>query len=119
MFGRTPEEYGSAMLPLGGMLLEWPFDQLGFIVEDAAGLRVEEESGIPRKYLDAVAYSLAERLATTIGKTLPPVARKPKNTLYSRLCADVRKRVSAQYAEPTFRGAGHRRSGRTYFPRGV
>lgn len=116
MFGRTPEEYASAMLPLGGMMLEWPYDQLGFIFEDAAGLRVEEESGIARKYLDAVAYGLAERLAPTIGKALPAEARKPKNTTYSRLCADVRVATPAQYAAGTPRGAGGRRYLGTYFP---
>src|SRR5690606_25386143 len=116
MFGRTPEEYASAMLPLGGMMLEWPFDQLGFIFEDAAGLRPEEESGIDRKYLEAVAYALAERIAPTIGKTLPPEARKPKNTTYSALCAAVRVATPAEYADGTPMGAGHRHYGRTYFP---
>lgn len=108
MFGRTEEEYASAMLPLGAMMLEWPFDQLGFIYEDAAGMRVEEESGIARKYLDAVAYALAERLAPMIGKALPAEANKPKNRTYSKLCADVAVIPAAQFTDATFRGSGHR-----------
>lgn len=115
LFGRTQEEYASALLPLGGMMLEWPFDQLGYIYEDAAGLRVEEESGIDRKWLDAVAYDLAERLAPTIGKSLSSEARKQKNRLYSRLCGDVSVIEAAQFADGTVTGAGNLYSGRTYF----
>lgn len=115
MFGRTPDEYASAMLPLGGMMLEWPYDQLGFIYEDAAGLRVQEESGIPRKYLDAVGYGLAERLAPIIGKTLSAEARKAKGDRYSRLCGDVGTIPTAEFANATLRGAGGRRFG-IWFP---
>jgi hypothetical protein len=116
MFGRTPEEYASAMLPLGGMMLEWPFDQLGYWFEETPGGRVEEESGISRKYLDTVAHSLAERVGPTIGKSLSPEASKVKNVLYSRLCADVRVATPAQYAAATPTGAGARRYAGTYFP---
>lgn len=115
MFGRTPEEYASAMLPLGGMMLEWPYSLLGYIYEDAAGIRAEEESGIARQWLDAVAYALAERLAPTIGKSLAPEARKVKNGLYSRLCTEVAAIPVAEFADGTARGAGSKRSA-VYFP---
>lgn len=116
MFGRTDDEYASAILPLGGMMLEWPYDQLGYIYEDAAGLRVEEESGIPRKWLDAVAYGLAERMGLTIGKELSAAARKVKNTTYSRLCGDVAAIPRARYADATPRGAGGKYRG-VFFPK--
>jgi hypothetical protein len=109
MFGRSEDEYASAMRPLGGMMLEWPFSALGFITEDAAGLRSEEESGIDRKYLDTVGYALAERLAPTIGKDLSAAAMKVKAGLYSRVCADVTVIPAASYRDGTVRGGGARR----------
>jgi len=119
MFGRSDDEYASAMLPLGGLMLEWPFDGLGFISEDAAGLRSEEESGIARKYLDTVAYQLAERMAPTIGQTLSAEARKIKNRLYSNLCATFGTPAEASYRDGTITGAGARtRIRSTYFPAG-
>lgn len=114
LFSRSQEEYAAAMLPLGSMMLEWPFDRLGYIYDDAAGLRIEEESGVARKYLDAVAYDLAERMAPTIGKSLSPEARKQKNRSYSRLCGDVAVIEQAQFSEGTVTGSGHRFCGRTY-----
>lgn len=116
MFGRTPEEYASAMLVLGGLMLEWPYDQLGFYSEDAAGLRVEEESGISRKYLEAVAHGLAERMAPTIGKSLSKEATKNAASLYTRLCGAVAVIPSAEYSDGTFRGQGGSRRRGTYFP---
>lgn len=110
MFGRTAEEYASAVLVLGGMMLEWPFDGLGYDDEDAAGLRVEEESGIARKYLETVAYCLAERMAPTIGKTLSTSAQAIKGRLYSRLSAEqaAANLPTAGYAAGTPRGSGNK-----------
>lgn len=108
MFGRTENEYQDAVLALNGMMEEWPFDQLGYIVEDQAGLRLEEESGIDRKFMTAVAYTLAERMGPTFGKTLSPHAMKTKNSTYSRLCSAVAVIPAAEYAPGTPRGNGHR-----------
>lgn len=110
MFGRTPEEYATGILALGGMMLEWPYDLLGFDIEDAAGLRVEQESGIERKWLDAVAHGLAERIASAIGRPLPPLTMKTKAVLYSRLCS-LQTIPDYQRAPGTFYGAGQRRPG--------
>lgn len=115
MFGRTPEEYASGVLVLGGMMLEWPYSLLGFDVEDAAGLRVEQESGIERKWLDAVAHGLAERIAPMIGKTLSPHAMKTKAILYSRLCA-LEEIPAFKHAAGTIRGAGSRWTRNPFFP---
>ncbi len=118
MFGRTPEEYASAGVLLRAMMAEWPFNLLGFIQEDGAGLRIEEESGIPRQYAQAVALSLAERLAPAIGKSMAPEARKRLARSFSLLCGAVATIPEAQYADATVMGSGHRRFryGRTYFP---
>ena len=105
MFGRSEDEYAEAMLALNAMMEEWPFNLTGFIIEDAAGLRIEEESGIARKHLNAVAYSLAESMAPTFGKPLAPEARKIKNRSYSRLCSDVAVIPQAQFPAGTARGS--------------
>ena len=115
MFGRTDEDYAEAVHALGAMAEEWPFNLLGFIVENEPGLRVDEESGISREWLNAVAYALAEQMAPTAGKTLSAEARKQKNRSYSRLCAAVAVIPQAEYADATVRGSGWRR-GRTYWP---
>ena len=117
MFGHTEVEYQDAVISLNSMMSEWPFDQLGYIIEDAAGLRLEEESGIARQHMTAVAYCLAERMAPSFGKALPVEARKVKNTTYSRLCGAVQTIPDAQFADNTPRGSGHRYYGRTYFPK--
>lgn len=116
MFGRSPEEYAGAGKLLRAMMAEWPYDQLGFIQEDGAGLRIEEESGIARAYSQAVALGLAERLAPAIGKSMTPEARKALARSYSRLCGAVSTIPLAQYADATAVGAGQRRYRRTYFP---
>ncbi len=116
MFARTPEEYASAVLSLGAMMLEWPYDQLGYIYEDAAGIRVEEESGIDRKWLEAAAYGLADRIGPTVGKELSAAARKIGAQQHSRLCSGVATVPESDYAPGTPRGSGHRWPGATYFP---
>jgi len=109
MFGRTAEEYAVGVEILASMMLESPFDLLGYDQQDAGeGNRVEEESGIDRKYLEPVALMLAERLAPAIGKTLAPHTIKAKNRAYSLLCAAVVTIPAAQYQDGTPRGAGAR-----------
>jgi hypothetical protein len=115
MFGRTDEEYASAIIPLSGMMFEYPYSALGYIYEDEAGLRVEEESGIPRANMEAVAYGLAERIAPTIGKSLSPEAVKAGARLFSALHALVATIESQDLADGTPAGAGNRMLGRTYF----
>ncbi|RPF70447.1 packaged DNA stabilization gp4 family protein [Aurantiacibacter spongiae] len=114
MFGHSENEYAAALTSLNAMMSEWPFDQLGYIFEDAAGVRLEEESGIARQHMAAVGYALAERMAPSMGKTLTPETRRIKGQTYSRLCAAVADIPAAQYAENTPTGY---RYGRTYFAR--
>ena len=120
MFGRTPEEYADAVLALGAMMAEWPFNLLGYIPQDAAGLRVEEESGISREWLNAVGYSLAEQLAPVIGKQMQPEAVRIRAKAYARLCSTVGAIPAAPLNPPTVRGSGASRFGypygRTFFP---
>ena len=110
MFGRTPEEYAVGVEVLSSMMFESPFDLLGYVQLDGGeGNRVEEESGIARKYLEPVALCLAERLAPAIGKTLAPHTLKAKNRAYSLMCASVVTIPDVKYQDGTPKGAGHRR----------
>ena len=118
MFGRSQEEYAAAMLPLGAMMLEWPYSLIGYIYEDTPGGRVGEESGIDRKWMEAVAHGLAERWGSSFGRTLSANAQKVKAQTYSRLCAAVADIPEAIYADGTVTGAGRSWHNRTYFPRG-
>lgn len=108
MFGRTEEEYADAMLALGGMMEGWPFNLLGFIVEDAAGLRVEGESGIDRRWLNAVGLSLAEHLGPLIGKELPRATSRLKAREFSLLCGYVSEIPEVKLRPDTALGSGHR-----------
>ncbi|MEW9855926.1 hypothetical protein [Novosphingobium sp. M1R2S20] len=111
MFGRTDDEYASAMTILRAMMGEYPFDQLGFDTYDD---NVTERSGIDARWKTAVAYSLAERLSsTTVQKAMPSASMKTKADSYSRLCAFVNVAPTMRYADGTAGGSG-RRGYRTY-----
>lgn len=111
MFGRTDDEYASAMLILRAMMEEYPFSALGF---DYREDNLSERSGIEGRFKTAVAYSLAERLSSvTVQKAMPPASMKTKADSYSRLCAAVNVTPSMTYASGTQGGSG-RRGYRTY-----
>ena len=106
MFGRTDDEYASAMTILRAMMSEYPFDQLGF---DHTDDNPTERSGIDARHKTAVAYSLAERLSsTTVQKVMPPASMKVKADSHSRLCALMNMPPPMQYASGTGRGSGYR-----------
>ncbi len=107
MFGRTEEEYAASILVLVGMMQDWPFDTLGY---DASNPVAGERSGIAMRWLDAVALTLASRIAPAIGKQVSPDARRDQRAAYSRLCSTVGAASipEAQYAPGTPVGAGHR-----------
>lgn len=119
-FGLPAEEYADAVEVLSSMMLESPFDKLGYVQQDGGeGNRVEEESGINRKYLEPVALMLAERIAPTIGKQLAPHTLAAKRRAYSLLCAAVIEIPDAKYQDGTPKGSGHRWNnwqGGTFFP---
>lgn len=109
MFGRTAEEYAVGVEILSGMMLESPFDNLGYVqFAGGEGNRVEEESGIERKWLEAVGLMLAERLAPVIGKTLAPAMSRAKARAYGQLCAAVIPIPDSVYQDGTIRGSGAR-----------
>ena len=109
MFGLTDSDYADGVETLSSMMLESPFDLLGYVqFSGGEGNRVEEESGIDRKYLEPVALMLAERIAPTIGKTLPPHTLAAKRRAYSLLCAAVVTIPDSKYQDGTPRGSGHR-----------
>lgn len=109
-FGRTPEEINDALSELNAMMLEWPFDTLGF-VQPAYGVgSADELSGIPDDTLAAVGMQLALRLAPNMGKTLPPEAQ----VMIQKSMALLHARAATVPVMPmgahTPRGAGHKNS---------
>lgn len=112
MFGRTPEEYATGFALLKGMMAEWPFNLLGFIMEDSAGGRIEEASGIDPQWTEAVGLCLGERLAGALKMQFPSMGAKAR--AYSQLCGAVGTITSAQFPSGTFAGSGTPR--RTYLP---
>lgn len=113
MFGRTAEEYGAGLMHLRALMGEYPFDQLGF---DDAGAAVGEESGIARRWLSAVAYSLGERIGASIGKALIPQFVRIKVRAVSELdawaYASSPPTVTLGRGDPY--GSGHRGFVRTF-----
>lgn len=112
MFGRTQEEYATGITMLRALCGTYPFDQLGF---DDAVSRVAEESGIDRKYLLAVGFSLSELLGASIGKPLQPAFAAVKARAFGQLCAEVAVIPEIEFAPGTITGAGEKR-GETFFP---
>lgn len=106
MFGRTDDEYASAMTQLRAMMEEYPFNKLGF---DYREDNVSERSGIDARFKTAVGYSLAERISsTTVQKAMPSASMKIKADSYSRLCAAVNVTPTMRYAEGSPGGTGRR-----------
>lgn len=114
-FERTPEEVGSALRKLNAMMLEWPWDQLGYAQPDYGSGLPEDESGIPGYSLSAVASYLALRIAPTMGKTLSNEQR----TALARSLGMIQSKVAAipqtPFAPNTPRGMGATWSGRAFF----
>lgn len=110
MFGRTDGETAAAMRMLDAMMCEWPFDSIGYLNADNGVGRPEDESGIDKKYLQAVSTSLALRLAPEMGKTLSPEQVKARTRSYDRLCSIVAasEMPKQKYARNTPAGAGQR-----------
>lgn len=108
IFERTPEEYGQALRKLNAMMLEWPYDQLGYIQPDYADGDTQDGTGIDRKHTQAVATGLALRIAPGIGKTLSPEYRAAATRAHAILCATVHVPQNAAFPSGTPRGSGRR-----------
>ncbi len=110
-FGRTDDEYATAMTLLRAMMAEYPFDQIGY---DTTDDNLAERSGIEPRWLTAVAYSLTERIvAATPTRQMPPTTFRQKSEAYSKLVASLPV-PKKRYAQGTPAGAGNRSNWRGY-----
>lgn len=106
VFGRSEEEYSSALRKLNAMMYEYPFSGLGFIPPDRGDGSIEEPSGIAFKYQNAVSSMLALRLAPQMGKALSVEQRKAMSHSMSLLYADVAVPVEMTWPTKTIAGNG-------------
>lgn len=74
-FDRTPEEQMMALRKLNAMMMEHPWNQLGYRQPTYGVGQPEEPSGLPDDTINAVSQFLALRIAPGIGTTLSPEQR--------------------------------------------
>jgi hypothetical protein len=120
-FEATPEEDQSQLRQLDAMMAEWEDNEgivLGFNYAGNGYGAINEDSGIPRGCLKAVAVSLALVIAPTMGKSMAAEAKtalaRSMSTLRAKYCAIP----PMQMGRGTIRGAGNRRwtgTGTPYF----
>ncbi len=116
----TPEDVNVALWRMEDMLSEWESRtvDINYQFEDAPDPNTE--SGVDRKYHNAVSSNLADRLAIDYGKDTDPKLSAQATQSYTALSAIIaRERLNqVQYPNRMPRGAGHRvfNRYRRYFP---
>jgi hypothetical protein len=71
-FDRTPEEQTMALRKLNALMLEWPWNLLGYNQPDYGVGLAEGPSGLPDEAISGTAQYLAMRIAPGIGNTISP-----------------------------------------------
>jgi hypothetical protein len=107
-FERTPEEIASGLRQLAMMMMESPYDKAGFNNVDYGFGQAEEGSNLVNADVPAVGYSLALRIATVIGKTLPPSFYATANPSIYAFKARYTTIPTQDYRPGTIRGQGAR-----------
>ena len=74
-FDRTPEEQGVALRKLNAMMMEWPWNGLGYRQPAYGQGEADEASGLPDSAVNAAAQYLALRIAPGMGATISPEQR--------------------------------------------
>jgi hypothetical protein len=109
-FDRTPEEQSMALRKLNALMLEHPWNQLGY-TQPAYGVGLAEEpSGLPDDTINAVAQYLALRIAPGIGNTLSPEQRSTMARSLMQLQSQYAVIPSMDLTGSTVRGTGTRLS---------
>lgn len=113
-FDRTPEEQSMALRKLNALMLEHPWNKLGY-TQPAYGVGLAEEpSGLPDTAINAVAQYLALRIAPGIGNTLSAEQKATMSRSLSLLQSEVATLPKMDLAGSTVRGTGNRWS--RYWP---
>lgn len=74
-FDRTADEQTMALRKLNALMLEWPWNTLGYSQPSYGVGQVEEPSGLPDDAINAVAQYLALRIVPGMGASLSPEQR--------------------------------------------
>jgi len=107
-FDRTPEEQSLALRQLNALMMETPWDGLGYD-QPAYGVgQAEGGSGIPDFAINAVAQYLAIRIAPSIGVTLPAEHAKTAARSLMALQSQIATIPTVEFPGNTVRGSGHR-----------
>lgn len=84
-FELTADELAIGARRLDAMMAEWPFDQIGYV----QGGVPDDLTGVSAKDITAIVGELAKRVATSMGKTLPPEQIKVASRTLSLLTQRV------------------------------
>ena len=115
-FERTPEELASGCRHLAMLMMEAPFSKIPYNVVDYGSGLPDEGSSIPNGDVPGVGFALALRIATIMGKTLPPSFFIMANPSIYALKARYSIIPQQGYRPGTIRGAGSRHRQSPFFP---
>lgn len=107
-FERTPEELASGMRHLAMLMMEPPFNLCGFNVVDFGFGQPEEGSSLLNEDVPAIGFFLALRIATIMGKPLPPSFFVMGNPSMYAFKARYSVIPQQDYRPGTIRGQGSR-----------
>lgn len=115
-FERTPEELASGVRHLAMMMMEAPYSAVPYNLVDYGFGLPTEGSNIPNEDVPAIGYALALRIATIMGKTLPPSFFVMANPSIYALKARYSTIPQQEYRPGTIRGQGARPYLSPFFP---
>lgn len=103
-FERTADEYAQALRKLNALMMESPFNKLGYAQPVDGDGQPEELSNLPDDTIHAVAMRLALRLAPTFGKVFGLEYRQAAARSFETLTAQYS--TIATQTVPLHKGAG-------------
>ena len=116
-FDRTPEEQSMALRKLNALMLEWPWNKLGYAQPAYGAGQVEGASGLPDAAINAVAQYLALRIAPGIGNTLSAESRASMAHSRAVLFGEIATIPDMSLPGNTARGQGNRYRASPFTPR--
>jgi hypothetical protein len=108
-FDRTPGEISAGLRRLNALMLEWPWNLLGYVQPPYGEGAPEELSNIPDFALNTVAQYLALRIAPQMGASLSPEQRAAMSRSLMTLQGELATIPDVQMPAGTPLGAGNGR----------
>lgn len=115
-FERTPEELASGCRNLAMLMMEAPYNAVPFNAVDYGFGLPDEGSSIPNEDVPAISFALAFRIATLMGKALPPTFYAMANPTIYALKARYAVIPQQDYRPGTIRGQGASHGYTPFFP---